>query len=526
MYAAARRSRLTSSWGMQNGSADSELATSLTNLRTRSRQLVRDAGYAKRAKVIVVNNVVGSGIGLQAQVKNTRGELHEQRNDAIEEAFCEWSKADSCHTGGGLHFADLERMVMGQVFEAGEAFIRLHFKKFGNSEIPLALEVIEAERLADEYAAPGVGMPAGVVRMGVEVDEFHRPIAYWIRNRHPGELRTNAPEVDRYERVPADQIIHLRIIDRWPQVRGEPWLHAAAGKLDDMNGYSEAEIIAARGAANYMGVIESPEGNNPLGTEEGEDGGLDVAMEPGIIQKLAAGEKLNFINPGRPNPNMDPFMRAMLREVASAIGVSYESLSRDYSQSNYSSSRLALLDDRDLWRVLQQWWLRSFRRPLHAVFIRQAVYQRAIAGLRIEEYVADPCRQECAKFKLRGWTWVDPTREVAAYKEAVMAGFTTVSDVIDATAGGLDIEDIIETRARELEMFDEAGIDLDTTVPEPLTADSPEDGMQPVPGAPDDGVNEQPDTPPEAGAAGDGADSAAPAPAAARAVVQPIKARA
>ena len=44
--------------------------------------------------------------------------------------------------------------------------------------------------------------------------------------------------------------------------------------------------------------------------------------------------------------------------LAAGCGPSYESLSRDYSQSNYSSSRLSLLDDRDLWRVLQQWWLR------------------------------------------------------------------------------------------------------------------------------------------------------------------------
>ena len=46
-------------------------------------------------------------------------------------------------------------------------------------------------------------------------------------------------------------------------------------------------------------------------------------------------------------------MRFMLREIAAGTGVSYESLSRDYSQSNYSSSRLALIDDRDLWRVFQ-----------------------------------------------------------------------------------------------------------------------------------------------------------------------------
>ena len=67
-------------------------------------------------------------------------------------------------------------------------------------------------------------------------------------------------------------------------------------------------------------------------------------------------------------------------------------------------------------------------------------------------------------FKPRGWSWVDPTKEVAAYKEAIKAGLTTVTDVIAATGGGMDIEDVVKTRKRELAMFEDAGIDVDTTV--------------------------------------------------------------
>jgi hypothetical protein len=54
---------------------------------------------------------------------------------------------------------------------------------------------------------------------------------------------------------------------------------------------------------------------------------------------------MDFVNPNRPNSTLDPFMRFLLREIAAGVGVSYESLSRDYSQSNYfKSSRL--IDDR------------------------------------------------------------------------------------------------------------------------------------------------------------------------------------
>jgi len=213
---------------------------------------VRDAAYAKRAKVIVQNNVIGAGITLQAQVMSTRNALREEVNDAIEDAWREWSYAGYCHTGGTLCFADLERAIMAQIFETGEAFIRKHFRSFGGSSIPFALELIEPERLADEFQTPLLqSAPSGdaVVKMGIEVDRFHRPLAYYIRERHPGEVRTIQGETDRYVRVPADQIIHVRIpVDRWPQTRGEPWLHAVARKLNDMDGYSEAEIVAAQSA--------------------------------------------------------------------------------------------------------------------------------------------------------------------------------------------------------------------------------------------------------------------------------------
>ncbi len=68
MYAGAKQSRLTESWGNITTSSDSELSTSLRILRARSRALMRDAPFAKRAKVIVVNNVIGPGIGIQGQV--------------------------------------------------------------------------------------------------------------------------------------------------------------------------------------------------------------------------------------------------------------------------------------------------------------------------------------------------------------------------------------------------------------------------------------------------------------------------
>ena len=468
MYAMARPSRLTSGWGPSTTSEDTELATSLLAARNRSRALVRDAAYAKRAKVIVQNNVIGAGIGLQAKVETSRGALNERINDDLETQWEEWCKADQCHTGKSLHFNAMERQLVGQVFEAGEIFVRLHRARFGNSSVPLALEIIEPERIADQFQPTPVAANASV-RLGVELNNFHAPLAYWIRSIHPGELRINPEQTAIVERVPAEDIIHLRTIDRWPQTRAMPWMHTAARKLNDMDGLTEAEITAARAAACYMGFIESPDGETQMGDEQ-PDGSREVELAPAMIEHLAPGEKFNYAAPNRPNAQLDPFMRMMLREVAAGTGPSYESLSRDYSQSNYSSSRLALLDDRDLWRVLQMWFIRDFRTRVHQVWLHQAVLARVVQSIPLEQYALTPKKFEAVRFKPRGWGWIDPTKEVEAYEKAIRNGFTTVGRVIAQTADGSDLEDMLKERKQELEMMQTMGLKFDT---DPSTVQDP-----------------------------------------------------
>lgn len=464
MYAAARGNRMTGGYGMGgDSSADAELSSSLARLRAASRQMVRDSAYAKRARVVVVNNVIGPGVGMQAQVETNRAGPNKALNDAIEAAWRAWSCAESCHTGGALHFSDLERAAMAQVFEAGEVFIRKHLTAFGDSRVPLALELVESERVPLDVASPMVSGVSPDFRMGIERDRFGRATFYWIRRNHPGDIRRNGFGLDNYDRVPADEVIHLRLIDRWPQTRGEPWLHTSARKLNDMDQYSGAEVQAARASAMVFGTIKTPESESSLPSDEEDDGSPVMDIEPGTIQQLNPGEELDFHSPNRPNTALDPFMRYMLREVAAGTGVSYESLSRDYSQSNYSSSRLALLDDRDLWKVLQQWWIRAFRAPLHKVWVQQAVLARAVP-VAVDQYALNPAKFEAVVWKPRGWSWVDPTKEVKAYKEAIRAGLTSATDVIAATADGRDIEDVIAALTREAELFKRAGITVDTDV--------------------------------------------------------------
>lgn len=465
MFAAARADRLTAGWRSATTSADAESVQSLVVLRNRARQLCRDNAHAKRARAVVVNNVIGQGIGLQAAITNNRKRRMDEYNAPIEEAWREWCRAEHCHIGGSLHFADLERLVMGEVFEAGDCFIRIH--RSGRGAVPLSLEVIEAERLAEEWEAPSHN--GNLVRQGVEVDAYHRPIAYWLHEFHPGDPRRQLVN-NRLIRVPAEDIIHLRVLDRWPQVRGVPWMHAAMSRLNQLGEFQEAAVVAARTGAEKVMVLEESESGGlaeALGADSGgetstNDGTLTWNSSKGQVDILPAGTRVADWNPTYPNENFDPFVRSALRDIAAAFGVSYEALSRDYSQSNYSSSRLSLLDDRDLWRTLQQWWIRNFRERLHRTWLEAAVLSRAVSAVPVSSYVAQKAAFESATWKPRGWSWVDPTKEVNAYKEAVRCGFTTVSNVIAMTGGGVDLEDVLTERERELEAMESAGLKFDT----------------------------------------------------------------
>lgn len=488
-YANADMNRLTAAWNSPTNSADAELVSSLRELRARSRQLIRDNAYAGHAQTIFVNNTVGQGIGIQAQVKDSRGNLQPRINSAIESLWEAWEEPESCHIAGRLHFRDLERLAMMGVFEAGEDLIRFHHQATP-SGVPLTLEILEPERLAEEYEAPNVP-GVNIVRMGVEHDPYHKALAYWVKTFYPGDLRRHAVMPEKLERVLADYILHTAPIRRWPQTRGEPMMHAVAKRLWDVEGYTHAEIVAMRASANIMGIIQSPEldlGSGAAPPPSQED------SAPGTMKRLMPGETFTEWNPNRPNNGADSFLRFMLREVAAGLCMGYASLTGDYSQANYSSERARMLEDRDQWRVVQFWWLRNFRTRIHREFMRAAVYSGALPAVNRAQYILDPRRFEAVKYKLRGWGWVDPAKEVAAYKEAVKAGFISIADVISQTAHGADFEEMMDGIEDERELIASKGLVFDV-----LQVDTPAPpAASPAPTPADEG-------PPEgAGDSGDG----------------------
>lgn len=454
-YDAAQFNRLLASWVASLSSEDSVTKAALPQLRARSRDLARNNDYVKNAIRIIQNNVVGSGIPFQAQVRKQRGaKFDEVMNTAIEDLWTDWSKAWNCHTGGKYSFRDIETVVMSSVVKNGEVFIRMHRRKFGSSKVPFALELINADLLDENYNERFEG--GREIRMGVERDEFGRPVAYHFHRSHPNELNlVGAPRLTERIRVPASDIIHLMRPESEDQTRGVPWFASAMMRLHHMGGYEQATVVGARARAAIMGFIETPDGQL-----QGDDVDADQRVtdfEPGVFKQLNPGEKVNVPNIAANAGELDPFMKFMLRGVAAGCGMSYESLSKDYQGATYSSARQALLEDRDLWKTLQQWIIESFHQRVFEQFLLMAYLEKAIA---LPLFATNSELYTRVRWQPRGFPWIDPLKEVEAYAAAVRNGFMTVTDVVAQNGG--DINEQSQVRARELELFKELGLKYDT----------------------------------------------------------------
>ena len=455
-YAAAQSNRLTSDWISQSTSADSEVRGSIKQVRNRARQLVRDSDFAKAALRAVRNNVVGTGIKRQSQVKMKRGDLlAEEVNTRIEREWKRWGVADRCHAGGKLSWTDIQRLSITSTLESGECFIRFIRQPFGNSKIPFALEIIESDLLDDDYS--GIEKNGNQVRMGVEIDKWDRPVAYHFLDFHPGDYQFSYANtaIKKRVRVPAEEVLHLYLIERPGQTRGMSAFASAIMRLRNLSGFEESEIVAARATASMMAFVKTPD------QDLFEDGNYDqesvLDFAPGSIRRLAPGEEMQFFSPNRPDDGFSPFVQQMLRAVAAGVGCSYTQVSSDFSQSNYSSSRLELLETRAHYRTLQQYVIESLCEKVFSKWLEMAVMSGV---LDLPGYDIDPERYEEGKWLPPAAQFVDPQKEADAYKTLIRSGVMTLSQVV-ALHGG-DFDEQMRQREKEVKKAKKMGIVLDT----------------------------------------------------------------
>lgn len=459
-YNAATVNRLTFDWAVSIKSADADIRYSLSRLRARSRELAMNNDYARKYLGMCVTNIVGpAGITFQNKVKDPGGVLDKNVNNSVETAFDEWAKKGSASVCGKLSWIDIQRLVIQSVARDGEVLVR-KVRGAGN-KYRFALQVIEADLLDENYNLDlGNG---NQIRMGVESDKWGRPVAYHVFKNHPGDyMHGTTYDIGRYERIPAEDMVHLFDTVRPGQSRGVPWMHSAMTRLNMLGGYEEAELVAARVGASKMGFFtKNGEGNYDTSAGAGSDEML-VEAEPGTFETLPEGMDFKPWDPTHPAGNFPFFLKAMLRGVASGLGVAYNSLASDLESVNYSSIRAGSIEERDNWRIRQGWFIEQFCQPVFEGWLDAALINGLLGGAKPLPYSKFD-KFNAPSWKVRGWEWVDPLKDMKANIEAVNSGMATRTQIL--AEQGLDIEQVFEELAAEKKLATENGLDFTVTKP-------------------------------------------------------------
>lgn len=459
-FDAAKINRLTSDWLIKILSPDAELSRDLVALRSRSRDLAINNDYfVKFLRSLKINVIGHQGIRLKMDVRDDNGKPDKKANEIIERKWKEWSKKKLCSVNEKLSFRQLLNLNVISTARDGEIFTRI-IRGFDN-DFGFALQSIEADH-CDVQLNKRL-QNGNVCRLGIELNEWGKPISYPLLRNHPGDIH-EVPKTDRekYVNIPASEIIHNYLIERPKQTRGYPWGVSAMSRLNMLGGYEEAELTAARIAACKMIFFETENGAEYTGNGKNENGEIIMNVEPGSYEKLPKGVKLNQFDPKHPTGQIPEFMKIMLKGAASGLGQSYNSLASDLVDVNFSSLRSGTLEERDLYKFLQMWIVEDFCDTVFEEWLKMQLLLNNLEGLPIEKIK----KFNNPKWKVRGWPWVDPLKESKANETSVNLGVKSRRQI--AAENGQDIEDVYDELAQEKELAEEKGLILDFSEPEAI----------------------------------------------------------
>ena len=453
-FEAAKVTRLVQSWAAISKSINVDLREGVDAVRARARDLAQNEPMAKKYLSLVAANVVGStGIVLQSKIVDPSGKPDKLANDAIESAWYKWSNG-ACDISGRMSMPDFERAVIKCVARDGEALVYEHVGT--DNEFGYALQLIDINRLATTKNIPA-GEKQNAVIMGVEIDRNGKPLFYHVYEYMYGDDQTKWTT----KPFPADKIIHIFLQDSPEQIRGVSWMHASMIRMFHLKKYQEWAIIAAGVGASKMGFFTSPEGDG-IDVADGEDattGELYQEAAGGQFGVLPEGWGFESFNPDYPHAMYAEFVKTAKRDISSGLGVSYHSLANDLEGVNFSSIRSGTLEEREEWKVIQNWFIGVFLERIYPVWLKHSLLKNAIKSITGTPMPASKLEKfSTHNFLGRRWAWVDPLKDIQASVEAIDNGLADPHEI--ASQQGTDIEDVLDGLSAYQQMVKDKGVEI------------------------------------------------------------------
>lgn len=493
---AKRLNRQTALWSAPSLPPDMEISPDKARLDARTRDLVRNDGYIQGAMDTSADSIVGGQYLLNARPDwaslGFSEEWAEEFQLVAERKFMLYAESpmnwiDASRKNG---LTGLVRMALGQAFMGGETLAAAEWLTKNGRPYKTAINMIDTDRLSNPHDLADTAF----MRRGVEIDKFGAAEAYHIRDAHPMESyydRFNG----KWTRVPAfkpwgrPQIIHIADILRPGQTRGVSKMVAVLKEMRMTKTYKDIVLQNAVVNATFAAAIESelPRemvfsqlGAGDMGWLQKYMGALaeyvgssdNIAIDGVRIPHLFPGTKLNLQNAGQPGGVGSDFEESLLRHICSALGLSYEQFSRDYSKTNYSSARASMVEtwkymqsrkklitDRFATLVYMLWLEEEINRPDTDLPLPKGA-AHFYEGINREAYVK--CEWIGAS---RGQ--IDELKETQAAVLRIASGLSTYEKELGKL--GEDYREIFTQRAREQGLIEKKKLNLTLSTSKPGT---------------------------------------------------------
>ena len=478
-------------------SADSEINPYRDRIVSRARDLVRNDGWASGAVTRILDNAVG--VELRPISKpDYRALAHISGNPAFDATWArEFARAvdsryrmwaeDPNHwndTEQQLTFAEQAHLAFRHLLVDGDALALLPWEEdkigYGAAQYATTVQVIDPDRLSN----PQVMMDMARMRGGVEIDGAGAPIAYHIRKAHQNDWY-NAGKSVQWERIPRRQawgrpnVVHMFERQRAGQHRGGAGiLTPVLQRLKMLIKYDGTELDSAIVNAIFAAYVESPYDHQmtaealdaPAGggwagggrweAQLGWHSGRDLSLHNARIPMLFPGEKIGTVTAARPSSNFRDFERAVLNNCASGTGMAPMQFSNDWSDTNYSSARGALLE---AWKTMsrrRQQFAIGFATPIRMGWLEEAMEIDDLPLPRnAPDFVEARAAYTRAKWLGPGRGWIDPVAERQGSILGMDAGLSTLENECAENAGA-DWEEHVDQRALEVAAFRERNLPL------------------------------------------------------------------
>lgn len=497
-------------------SPDSEINLYRDRMVARQRDLVRNDGWVAGAVDRIVDNTIGSQYRLMAKPDYRALSLYSKAFDDVWAS--EYQKVVEALWRGYAEdigrYNDVSRqLTVAQQFRLalrhklidGESLMLAYWLPervgLGRAKYSTAFLVVDPDRLSNPFEM----VDTKNMRSGVELDDNGAPVAYHVRRAHQNDWY-NAVEAMQWDRIERDdfdgwqRVIHDFDRGRAGQSRGVSVFAPVLSRLKMLATYYGVELQAATISSVFGTYVTSPYDEvmvqDALETDNANFGWYQQfrsdwnERKPAMLQNaripaLAPGEKIETVSAERPHSNFSPFTHEMLRSLAAVLGVSAEQITQDYSETNYSSARAAIVEAEKTYNRRSADFMINTATPVYASFLHEAHERGMLDSVMPKD--APPfieARTAYARCRFLGAAkgWVDPTAERQGAILGLDAGFSTMEE--ECASQGMDWEENLDQRAREIERFKELGLPLPQWAgPVVKTQGAPAQSTIAVPGA-------------------------------------------